>query len=178
MTGPAPASGTARVLEENIGALVARRRRAETERSLQERVADGITRFTGSMEFVGFHVVLFGAWIANSVGWTPWRPLDPTLVVLAMAASVEAIFLSTFVLITQNRMARQAARQADLDVQISLLAEHEITRVLTLVRAIAERMQLEEAHDPQLGELTRDVEPEQVLDAIERQESATTSRPL
>ena len=70
----------------------------------------------------------------------PLPHFDPTCVVLAMVASVEAIFLSTFILITQNRIATQAQKRADLDLQISLLAEHEITRLLTLTVAMAERL--------------------------------------
>jgi uncharacterized membrane protein len=62
-----------------------------------------------------------------------------------MIASVEAIFLSTFVLISQNRMAALADKRADLDLQISLLAEHEISRIIALVTSIAERMGIEEA---------------------------------
>ena len=60
-----------------------------------------------------------------------------------MFASVEAIFLSTFVLISQNRMAALADQRADLDLQISLLAEHEISRVIALATSIADRMGIE-----------------------------------
>ena len=71
---------------------------------------------------------LFGFWIVANLDWVPGVPAwDPSFVVLAMAASVEAIFLSTFVLISQNRMA--ADKRADLDLQVSLLAEHEVTRL-------------------------------------------------
>jgi uncharacterized membrane protein len=92
--------------------------------------------------------------------------------VLAMFASVEAIFLSTFVLISQNRMAALADKRADLDLQISLLAEHEISRVITLVTSIAERMGIEQAQDPELAELAQDVEPKRVLERIAEQERA------
>jgi uncharacterized membrane protein len=95
---------------------------------------------------------------------------DPTFVVLAMVASVEAIFISTFVLVSQNRMAAQADQRADLDLQISLLAEHEITRLITLVSEMARRMGVPEAHDPELEELERDVAPEQVLDRMQQSE--------
>jgi len=88
-------------------------------------------------------------------------------VVLAMFASVEAIFLSTFVLISQNRMQEQADKRADLDLQISLLAEHEITRLITLVKAVAEKLEIEASKNPELHELQRDVSPETVLDALE-----------
>jgi uncharacterized membrane protein len=119
------------------------------------------------MAFVVLHLVLFGLWIVINLGWLPVKRFDPSFVVLAMFASVEAIFLSTFVLISQNRMQTQADARADLDLQISLLAEHEVTRLIAVVTAMAERMGVEEARNPELAELARDVAPERVLDEIE-----------
>ena len=87
-----------------------------------------------------------------------------------MVASVEAIFLSTFILISQNRMAAAADEPADLDLQISLLAEHEITRLVTLVSGIADRMGVKTEADADLEEITRDVAPEAVLDQLEAAE--------
>lgn len=156
-----------RVVERNIRALLDRRQQEEERKNLQDRIADRITVFTGSMPFVYVHLVIFGLWILINIGWIPLPRFDPSLVILAMAASVEAIFLSTFVLITQNRMATIADKRADLDLQISLLSEHEITRLITLVRAMADRMGIEASHDPELSELSRDVQPEKVLDRIE-----------
>jgi uncharacterized membrane protein len=109
--------------------LLARRRQEEKTKSVQDRIADAISHFTGSMPFVYLHLFVFGVWIIVNLGWTPLPQFDPTFVILAMVASVEAIFLSTFVLITQNRMAAQADRRADLDLHISLLAEHEVTQL-------------------------------------------------
>jgi uncharacterized membrane protein len=157
------------VVERNIRVLVEQEREQGRRRSTQDRIADAITRFTGSMRFVYLHLLVFGGWIAVNLGLLPVRPFDPTFVVLAMVASVEAIFLSTFVLISQNRMAALADRRADLDLQISLLAEHEISRVIGLVTSIAERMGLEQAGDPELEELARDVEPGRVMDRISEQ---------
>jgi uncharacterized membrane protein len=94
------------------------------------------------------------------------QPFDPSFVVLAMLASVEAIFLTSFVLISQNRMAQTAEKQADLDLQINLLAEHEITRLVSLTRAIAQRLDVE-VPTRDLAEAERDVAAEKVLDAIE-----------
>jgi uncharacterized membrane protein len=88
-------------------------------------------------------------------------------VVLVMVASVEAIFLSTFVLISQNRMMAAQNKRADLDLQIGLLAEHEITKLVTLVSAMADRMGVKTEVDPELEEMTQDVAPEAVLDEIE-----------
>jgi uncharacterized membrane protein len=88
-----------------------------------------------------------------------------------MVASVEAIFLSTFVLISQNRMAAAADKRADLDLQVSLLSEHEVTRLVTLVSGIADRMGVKTDADAELEEITRDVAPEAVLDELEETEA-------
>ncbi len=161
-------SGLAGITERNIAALLKRRSLEEKKKSPQVKLADGITKFTGSMKFVYIHLVLFGGWIVFNLPWFPGLPkFDPTFVILAMFASVEAIFLSTFILISQNRMAEMEDRRADLDLQTGLLAEHEITRMLTLVRAMAKKMDIREARDPELSELEHDVAPEAVLDKIE-----------
>jgi uncharacterized membrane protein len=97
-------------------------------------------------------------------------PGVPSFGLLATTASVEAIFLATFVLISQNRMAAAADRRADLDVQISLLTEHELTRVLALMSAVARRMQVKTGVDHEVEELTQDVAPEAVLDKLESAE--------
>ena len=161
------------VVDRNIRALLQHRLDQEGTRSTQERIADAVTRFTGSMRFVYIHLIVFGLWITTNLGWLPGIPqFDRSFVVLAMVASVEAIFLSTFVLISQNRMSALADQRADLDLQVSLLAEHEITRLITLVTAMAERMQLEVAQDPELAELSQDVAPERVMEKMQAHERA------
>jgi uncharacterized membrane protein len=148
-----------------------RRQGEEKEASAEKRLADAITRFTGSMRFVYLHLAFFGLWIVVNLGWVPGVPAwDPSFVVLAMIASVEAIFLSTFVLISQNRMAAAADKRADLDLQISLLAEHEVTRLVTLVSGIADRMSVRTEADADLDEITQDVAPDAVLDELEAAE--------
>ncbi|HYD71317.1 DUF1003 domain-containing protein [Azospirillum sp.] len=168
-TAPSPEPpGLSSVLERNIRALEERRRREEAEASAQEKVAEAITRFTGSMRFVYLHLAFFGFWIVANLGWIPGVPQwDESFVVLAMMASVEAIFLSTFVLISQNRMAAQADKRADLDLQIGLLAEHEVTKLAALVGAIADHLGVRTEVDSELEEITQDVAPEAVLDEIE-----------
>ena len=176
--GPSPTRppphppGLTTVLERNIQALSDRRSREEAEASFQDRVAEAVTRFTGSMLFVYLHLAFFGFWIVANLGWIPWVPKwDESFVVLAMWASVEAIFLSTFVLISQNRMQAAADKRADLDLQISLLAEHEITKLATLVAAIADRLDVRSEVDDELHEIQQNVAPEAVLDEIEATES-------
>jgi uncharacterized membrane protein len=165
------AVGMAGVVDRNIEALLARKQLEEQRDRFQDRLANGITRFTGSMPFVYIHLVIFSSWIVINLGWLPLlAPFDPSLVILAMVASVEAIFLSTFILISQNRMQMLADRRAELGLHVSLLAEHEVTRIIKLVTAIAERMHIEESLDPELKELAKDVAPEHVLDRMDEVE--------
>lgn len=158
------------MLARNIRMMEERRDRDEATASFEERVADAITRFTGSMRFVYLHVVLFGLWIIVNLGIVPGIPkFDPSFVILAMVASVEAIFLSTFILISQNRMTAAAEKRAELDLQINLLAEHEVTKLVTMVSAIAARLDVRTEVDDEVNELKEDVAPETVLDEIEEQ---------
>jgi uncharacterized membrane protein len=156
-------------LAANIARL--RERAAAEERSapLSSRVADRVTRFTGSMTFLAIHLALYGGWILANLGLVPGVPrFDPSFVILAMEASVEAIFLSTFVLISQNRMAATAQRGADLDLHINLLAEHELTKLAQLVAQIADRLGVTDP-GPDYHEIGEDVRPERVLDALEEE---------
>jgi uncharacterized membrane protein len=159
-------------LRRNIDALRRRREEQDGRAALDERLARAVTRFAGSMRFVYVHGLLYGAWIVANLGWVPGvKPWDPSFVVLAMIASVEAIFLSTFILITQNRMAAAADRRAELDLQVSLLAEAEITKLVELVSMIAERMEVPAREQAEIEEMKQRVAPEAVLDAIEETES-------
>jgi len=169
-----PSAGLASALERNIAALAERRRREQTAASTRDKVADAISRFAGSITFILIHAVLVLTWIVVNVGLLPGvRPFDPTFVILATVASVEAIFLSTFILISQNRAAAVADRRADLHLQTSLLAEHEVTQLIKLVTQIAGRLGIEQAGDPELRELERNVAPEVVLERIEESEDQT-----
>lgn len=162
----------AAVLRRNIEAMRAQRQREEAEASFGERVADRITRFTGTLAFVAVHVVLVAAWVAVNAGWIAGvHPFDPSFVILATVASVEAIFLTTFVLISQNRVSMLAEKRAALDLQINLLAEYEVTQLIRLVRALAEKLGVE-VPAPELEEIAQEVEPEVVLEEIEAQEEA------
>lgn len=169
-TQPSAGEGRKRLLdplERNIEALMRRRLEEAKNADAETRIAQAITNFTGSMLFVYLHLTIFGFWILANLGLFPIvRPWDPSMVVLAMIASVEAIFLSTFVLISQNRMAAAADKRADLNLQISLLNEHETTKLIALVSAIADRLEVSTGIDEEVKELQKEVTPEAVLDRI------------
>jgi uncharacterized membrane protein len=166
----AEAQDMATLLRRNIAAMRAQREREQAQASLGEKIAGRITDFTGSLAFVGLHAVLVTLWLAVNRGWIPGvRPFDPTFVFLATIASVEALFLSTFVLISQNRIAAVSDKRADLDLQINLLAEYEVTQLLKLTAAIAETLGLEEVLAPELENLAKQVVPETVLEELDEQ---------
>jgi uncharacterized membrane protein len=156
------------VLNRNIGALLEKRRAAEANATLEERIAQTITRWAGSMRFVYVHAAALALWIGWNLGAIGLAPFDPTFVILATAASVEAIFLSTFILISQNRSTAAAERRAELDLHVSLLTEHEVTRVLQMVSLMADRLDVQVPQGKGLDELKRDIAPEKVLDKIEQ----------
>lgn len=121
------------------------------------------------MGFFYAHVAWFGLWILINCGLIPGLPaFDPfPFGLLTMIVSLEAIFLSTFVLISQNRQAHLADLREGLDLQIDLLAEHEVTRMLRLVDGIAQKLGVEGATDPEIEQLCEPVGPELVLQEIE-----------
>lgn len=164
------------VIERNIRSLVEIRRRDERHKSFEDRAADSITRFAGSMTFVYLHLAWIGGWVLVNLGVVGLRPFDPfPFGLLTMIGSLEAIFLSTFVLISQNRMAAKAEQRAELDLQVSLLSEHEITRLIRLTDAVAEHLGVQRPDPEDLEESERDVDPGAVLRAIEAQEGAPGS---
>lgn len=99
--------------------------------SLSDRIADVVTRFAGSMGFVAVHIVWFAAWIALRVEPFPFG-------LLTMIVSLEAIFLSTFVLISQNRADEKRAALADHEWQLVQEEEKQNEELLSLSRQILE----------------------------------------
>jgi len=160
------------VLERNIRTLHRLRRTAEKKRGLQDRVADAITTFSGSMSFVYLHAAWFSLWVLLNSGHLSVlhiHPFDPfPYGLLTMIVSLEAIFLATFVLVSQNRISEQSERQAELALQISLITEHQVTRALQMLDAIQDKMGIENDDDDELIQLERHTRPEDVLEEIVR----------
>jgi uncharacterized membrane protein len=165
------------VIERNIRTIIHLRTKAARERSLQGRIADAITSFSGRMIFAYVHIVWFGIWILLNTGRFGVRVFDPfPYGLLTMAVSLEAIFLSTFVLISQNRMGAETERRADLDLHIGLLTEHELTRVLQMLDAIQDKMGIVDHHESELADLEMETKPEDVLAEIERLHSIALNK--
>lgn len=158
-----------KVIEANIRTIIHLRTKAARERSLQDRLADAITTFSGRMLFVYIHLVWFGIWILLNIGWFGLQAFDPyPYGLLAMIVSLEAVFLATFVLISQNRLGKETERHADLGLQIGLLTEHELTRVLQMLDAIQDKLAIVDHHESELADLEMETRPEDVLTEIHR----------
>jgi uncharacterized membrane protein len=168
----------AQVIDRNIQTITALRQKAADARGVQDRIADGITAFSGRMAFIYFHLVWFGAWVLLNTGRVGIKPFDPfPYGLLTMIVSLEAIFLATFVLISQNRLAAESERRADLDLHIGLLTEHELTRALTMLDAIHQNLGIEADRDHELAELERETRPEDVLAEIDRIQHRAREQP-
>ena len=121
------------------------------EQTASERIAERIASFTGSMFFVWLHVVWFSLWIAVNLPSINSRPVDPfPFTFLTMIVSLEAIFLSTFILIAENRQARLADRRARVNLQIDMIAEREVTKLMQLVVEIHGHLGIPAGTDPEL----------------------------
>jgi uncharacterized membrane protein len=158
---------------ENIRAMRKLEELAVAKRTIADRIAEFVARFCGSITFVWIHAVLFTAWI----GWNvlPHLPhFDPyPFVFLTLCVSLEAIFLSSFILISQNYEMRITERRNQLDLQINLLAEQENTKMLQLLDRMARKMGLYEEDDPEVQVLEQATRPEtlarQIDDALREQ---------
>jgi uncharacterized membrane protein len=140
---------------------------AVADPSLADRTASFVARFAGSIWFVVAHAVLFGAWFAfNSIPGLPhWDPYPFTF--LTMWASMESIFIASFILISQNYAMRLSERRAQLDLQVNLLAEQETTKTLQMLDAIAKQVGAQCGRDPEVDALAEATRLESLASQIE-----------
>ncbi len=165
-------------LARNIKTLLEVRRQLDRSRSVQDRIADSIAAFAGSAFFFLSHIVWFSLWILINLGFVGIEPFDPyPFGLLTMIVSLEAIFLSTFILISQNRLAIIADQRADMDLQVNILAEHELTKVLVLVDAIADHLGIAAGKNPELEELKNDISPYMLLREMEHVKEQMEKKP-
>jgi uncharacterized membrane protein len=156
------------VVQQNINAIIQLDAAARAQRTVTDRLVDAITAFCGSLAFVWVHLGWFSFWIGENlirgrVGFDPYPfPL------LTLIVSLEAILLSTFILISQNRDARLSERRNQLDLQINLLTEQENTKMLTMLKQIADKVGADISQDPTLAVLEQATQPEKLVEQIKR----------
>ena len=157
-------------VQANIRTVVDMDQKAAENRTFVDRVADTIGGFSGSMSFVALHVVWFSAWFLINTGFVPGVPrFDPyPFILLAMIVSVEGVLLSTFVLMKQNRMQRRSDVRDHLNLQIDLLAEKEVTKVLQLLRAVCAKLEMSEVEmDAELQEMAETTSVDMVAGQVQ-----------
>jgi uncharacterized membrane protein len=155
------------VTRQNVLAMRQLEEAAMARRTGADRVAAAIARFCGQMSFVWIHVVLFAVWLGyNSIPW--FKPFDPyPFTFLTLVVSLEAIFLSTFILISQNYDMRVSERRNQLDLQINLLAEQENTKALQMLERIAKKVGAHVSDDPQVRALEEATRPDALVRQID-----------
>ena len=159
------------IIQRNIRKIIQVRLKAVREQSMQERIAHGITIFFGSMAFLYLHIVWFIVWILLNAGYLGMPAFDPfPYGLLTTTVSLEAIFLTTFVLISQNLLSKEAEHLTDLGLHTALITEHELTRVLQMLRAIQSKIGITNDEDSDLADadLEMQTNPEDVLTEIAR----------
>lgn len=164
------AQATVESAQKNIEAIVRLEEESMRQRTFSERAGDLFTRFMGSIGFVVFHLLLFGTWFAVNLGVTPLPVFDPfPFGILTLIVSAEGVLLAIFVLISQNRMSRQANHRAHLNLQINLLNEQETTKLLQKVQSIIDRLGIDDpTRDPDIGRLAEDTHLEVLAEELRR----------
>ncbi len=147
------------------------------KRTRADRIAGAIAHFCGSMTFVVLHVLAFAGWILfNTVpGAAHFDPYPFTF--LTLVVSLEAIFLSTFILMSQNYDMRISERRNQLDLQINLLSEQENTKMLQMLERIAIKVGVHEHADPQVRALEEATRPEALIEQIEEAYGKNKAQP-
>jgi uncharacterized membrane protein len=141
------------VANQAFGALKAQH---AAKRTLIESVANGLNDLASSTPFLLVHVVWFLIWIPWNLGLFGYEPFDPfPFGLLTMIVSLEAIFLSIFVLMSQKRESAIAELREELMLQVSLRMEQEVTKTLQLVAGLYTRMGHVMAEDEELGDMLR-----------------------
>jgi uncharacterized membrane protein len=152
----------------NIREICEMERAALRKRSLAQRWGDFIVHNASQLWFLLIHVVWFTLWtVVNAIPFGGIEPFDPfPFPFLTLVVSLEAIFLSLFILNSQNRESHQAEQRAQLDLQINLLAELESTKILRMLHALCEHYGLGPAKDPEIQQLMKRTEPKELVNEL------------
>ena len=121
-----------------------------------EDVSDSVANFAGSAVFLLLHFMWFGVWILWNTGMLPWAPFDPfPFGLLTMIVSLEAIFLSIFILMSQKREASIGELREETTLAVELRVEAEVTKLLQLVAGLYTRLGYQVGQDLELQEMLR-----------------------
>ena len=158
-----------RQISRNVEEIMRLEERQIHQRSPAENVADKITSLAGSTPCLLIHLTWFAVWIVLNVGLVPGvEPFDPfPFSFLTLVVSLEAIFLTLLVLMSQNRMTKEADKRAHLDLQVNMLAEQEATLILRMVQRIGKRIGVEPEEDDELERLEQRTDVQQLAKTLD-----------
>jgi uncharacterized membrane protein len=160
-----------------LGAMRAVKAAHTADRTVIERIADRMTRTASSPWFLLLHVFWFTFWIVVNVGLTPLAVFDPfPFGLLTMVVSLEAIFLSIFVLMAQGRESAIAELREELTLQVNLRMEAEVTKALQLVAGLYTRLGHKVGDDPELQEMLQPLNAESIEKELLEQIASTVTR--
>jgi len=162
-----PPKTVEQITAQNVRTIGQLERAAQRQESLGDRIAAEINRVCGSMLFLWINAIAFTVWMSLNTLILP-KPWDPfPFAFLTLVVSLEAIFLSIFLLIAENRQARVEERRSKLDLQINLLAEQETTKTMKLLHLIARKVGVEEEADEEYAVLEQVTRPEKLIAQID-----------
>jgi uncharacterized membrane protein len=162
--------------EQNVDTVIRLEREVRERRTATDRAIDNITAFCGSVTFVWVHVAWFAAWIMLDV-IRHGQTFDPyPYQLLTLIVSLEAIMLSTFILISQNRDAKLNDRRNHLALQIALLSEQESTKMLKMLDRISHKLEIADDSDPTIEVLEESTRPERLVQQIDKAMEAEKAR--
>ena len=153
----------------NISVIQHNRHIEKEKRHPHQRLVDMLAEKAGSAISVGLHLIFYGGWIVYSVRSDPSG--TDIFGHLGIVASLESIFITVLILSYQRRNSIREQRHSDLHLQMSLLAEQEITRLARVTEAIALHLNVQSPALQDLKPVTKDVDPVNILDELERQEA-------
>jgi uncharacterized membrane protein len=165
---PGPESRGLEPSDRGIRAIAQLERRDQESRSFVDRISTSITRKAGSGAALVVHAIWFFVWVVANAGLFGLQPFDPfPFSLLTTIVSLEAIFLTLFVLISQNRMSHEADRRAELDLQVNLLAEQEDTMILRILHDISRHLGLQSSASKDLAELLKETRLDELSDKLD-----------
>ncbi len=150
--------------------------KALARRSHTDKIADEITTVSGSFPFLVVHVIWFISWVSINIGLIPGVvPFDPfPFGLLTMIVSLEAIVLSVFVLLSQNRSYQVDSLRQEVNLQVNLIAEEEITKALELLRDIHEHLKINK-EDPELQRMLNRIDTSYIERTLQKQVEGETA---
>ena len=145
--------------------------------TVAERISERVAIFTGSLLFVWLHVAWFAVWIVVNTPRFGFRPFDPfPYTLLTMIVSLEAIFLSAFILMSENRQARLADRRARVNLQVDMIAEREVTKLMELVMDIHKHLGIHRHEDLELNNMQKATNIEHLTEAAQTVETRNNGK--